>query len=61
MGWNTTSIGLLPYGYADEFPVFLIWKAAVDKDVIDLMCPLFNKGLCPESMSKLLLELYSKE
>jgi hypothetical protein len=36
-------------------------KAAVDNDVFDLIRPLVNKGIRPESISKLLLELHSKK
>jgi len=46
---------------AQNFPAYLMYKAAVDNDVIDLIRPLVNKGIRPESISKLLLELDSEK
>jgi hypothetical protein len=60
MGWNRKSLELLPFGYGDEFPAHLTWKGGVDKQILDLMRPLFNKGFRPESFSRTMLELHSK-
>lgn len=60
MGWNSQSLPLFPDGRGDEFPAFLTWKAGVDKELIDLMRPLFDAGVRLERFSKLLLELHSK-
>ena len=60
MGWNPISAGLLPHGCGDKFPAFLTWRGAVDLDVIDLMRPLFDKGLRPEALSDVLLEMHSE-
>ena len=51
----------LPYGHGDLFPAFFTHRSGVDKDIIDLMRPLFNKGVRPEAFSTILLELQSKE
>ena len=51
---------LFPDGRGDEFPAFLTWKAGVDKELIDLMRPLFDSGIWPQKTSELLLELHSK-
>ena len=61
MGWNSQSLPLLPLGRGSEFPAFLSWKAGVDKTVIDMMRPLFDKGSKPESFSNMLLELHTSE
>ena len=61
MGWNSQSLPLLPLGRGSEFPAFLSWKAGVDKTVIDMMRPLFDKGFKPESFSNMLLELHTSE
>ena len=60
VGWNPISAGLLPHGCGDKFPAFLTWRGAVDLDVIDLMQPLFDKGLRPEALSDVLLEMHSE-
>ena len=56
MGYNPTSVALLPRGYGDEFPAILSHKAALDKKVIDLMRAVQDKGVRSESFSKMLLE-----
>jgi len=45
MGYDLRSRSLLPHGYGDDFPAFFTHRSAVDKDVIDLMRPLFDKVL----------------
>jgi hypothetical protein len=61
MGYDLQSRQLLPHGYGSKFPAFFTYKAAVDNEIIDLMRPLFNKGVKPEAMSSVLLELHAKE
>jgi hypothetical protein len=60
MGWNCKSLELLPFGYGDKFPTRLTWKGGVDKQILDLMRLLFNKGFWPECFSRTVLELHSK-
>lgn len=60
-GWKATAVQLLPYGHGDCFPAFLTHRHGVDKRVIDMMRPLFNKGVRPEAFSDLLLELHTKQ
>lgn len=60
MGYDARSRARLPHGYGDEFPAFLTHRGGVDLLVIDLMRPLFNKGLRPEACSATLLELHTK-
>jgi hypothetical protein len=43
------------------FPAYPTWKASVDKMVIDIMRPLFDKGLKPKPFSNLLLEAHPAE
>ena len=52
---------MMPYGFGEEFPAFLTYQAGVDKVLIDLMRPAFDKGMRPEAFSMLLLELHSKK
>jgi hypothetical protein len=61
MGWDKQSLPLLEHGLGDEFPTFLTWKAGVDKQVLDLMRPLFDKQVKADTLSSILLELHSKE
>jgi hypothetical protein len=60
MAWHPRSLRLLPYGLGGRFPAFLTHRAAVDKSLIDLMRPLFDKGVRPEAFSSTLLELHAK-
>ena len=48
MGWDPKSVERLPNGHGELFPAFFTWRDALDKRVIDLMCPLFATGLRPE-------------
>ena len=61
MGWDEQSLSLLPFGRGSEFPAFLTHKAGVDKLIVDMMRPLFDKGIKPESLSNMLLELHTAE
>ena len=60
MGWDKKSLPLLEHGLGDEFPAFLTWKAGADKQVLDLMWPLFEKQVNTDTLSSILLELYLK-
>ena len=60
MGYDARSRQRLPHGYGDEFPAFLTHRGGVDKGVIDLMRPACDKGLRPEALASILLELHSK-
>ena len=55
MGYDLRPRQLLPQGYGSEFPAFCTYIAAVDNEIIDLVCPLFNKSVRPEAMSSVLL------
>jgi hypothetical protein len=61
MGYDSRSQIHLPYGYGDEYPAFHTVKGAVDLLIIDLMRPLFNKGVRPAALSDILLELHAKK
>ena len=61
MGYDSRSRIHLPYGYGDEYPAFHTDKGAVDLLIIDLMRPLFNKGVRPAALSDILLELHAKK
>lgn len=61
MGYNSASRTLLPHGLGMFFPAFFTYRGAVDNSVIDLMRPLFDKGVRPESFSSTMLELHSKK
>ena len=43
------------------FPAFFTPKGAIDKEVIDMMCALFDKGVQPESFAETMLELHAKQ
>ena len=61
MAYDMASIAYQPYGNALEFPAFLTHCSGVDFSVLDLMVPLFDKGVRPESLSDTMLELGSKK
>jgi hypothetical protein len=61
MGWNMTSLAHMPHGFGTKFPAFLSWRSGLDKTVLDLMRPLVDAGVRPETYSNILLELHSKE
>ena len=61
MGWNKKSLDLMPYGYGEKFPAFLTHRAGVDKILLDIMRPAFDKGMRPHAFAGLLLELHSKK
>lgn len=60
MGWDARSRARLPFGYGEEFPAFLTHRGGIDTEVIDLMRPLYDKGLRPEALSATILELHTK-
>ena len=60
MGWDPESTPLTAYGCGDEFPAVLTSRAALDKQLIDLMRPEFDKGTRPEAFSNMVLELHAK-
>ena len=60
-GWNETSLKLLPNGYQYCFPAVLSKKSALDKTTVDMMRPLFDKGVRPASLQSLLMELHTKK
>ncbi len=61
MGYDPCSHVHLPHGYGDEYPAFHKYKGALDLLIIDLMKPLFNKGVHPVALSDILLELHAKK
>jgi hypothetical protein len=61
MGWDSQSLPLMGNGRGDEFPAFLTFRAGIDKMLMDLMRPEFDKGVRPEAFSGKVLELHSKE
>jgi hypothetical protein len=61
MGYNPKSRCRLPFGFGKYFPAFFTHHSTVDMLVIDMMRPLFDKGVRPESFADMLLELDSKK
>jgi hypothetical protein len=61
MGYDPCSRVHLPHGYGDEYPASNTYKGALDLLIIDLMRPLFNKGVCPAALLDILLELHAKK
>ena len=61
MGYNSKVLRSFPFGFEQEFPAFLTHRAGVDLSIIDLMRPLFDKGVRPTALSDLLLELHAKK
>lgn len=61
MAWNERSLQLYPYGFGEKFPAILSWKSGIDKLVMNLARPLFDKGVRPSQLSDILLELHTKK
>jgi hypothetical protein len=61
MAWDKRIIPLYPYGIGMDFPAILTWRAGVDKLVVAMMRPLFNKGVKPAQFANMLLELHTAE
>ena len=62
MGYNMRSVSGLARGRGSRhFPAVLTHKAGLDMTVVDMLRPLLNGGLRPAAVSKLLLELHTKE
>ena len=61
MGWDSISMSMLPFGYGSHYPAFHSHRSGVDNSILNLMRPLFNKGLRPDALSHILLELHTKE
>jgi hypothetical protein len=61
MGYDPEVLTNLPDGCGENFPAFLTHQSGVDKNVLRLERPLFDKGVRPEALSEILLELHSLE
>ena len=61
MGWDKRILPLFPDGRGKQFPAILTKRSGFCNSLIDIMRPLFDKGIRPESFSDLLLELHTKE
>jgi hypothetical protein len=60
MGWDPESLPLTAFGAGDEFPAILTWRAGLDKTLVDMMRPEFDKGTRPEAFSDMIPELHAK-
>ncbi len=61
MGWNQSSLTLLPYNKGSKFPAFLTWRAGVDKSVITTIRQDVDNGKGFEQISKDLLEHHTEK
>jgi hypothetical protein len=59
MGWDSDSLAHMAYGRGERFPAILSRKSAVDKDVLNLLRAVMNRGVRPETFSDILKELHS--
>ncbi|CAJ1958310.1 unnamed protein product [Cylindrotheca closterium] len=60
MAWNRKTLELYPHGIGQEFPAFLTHRSGVDRLLLDMMRPLFDKGLRPGAFADTILELHAK-
>ena len=58
MGWDSQSLPLIASG--DELPAIFTWRAGLDKTLIHMMRPKFDKITRPDTFCKMILELYAK-
>ncbi len=61
MGWNQTSLTLMPYNKGSKFPAFLTWRAGVDKTVITTLRQDVDGGKGFDRISKDLLEHHTEK
>ena len=61
MGWNQTSLTLLPYNRGSKFPAFLTWRAGVDKTIITTLRQDVAGGKGFDRISKDLLEHHTEK
>ena len=54
-GYARRTLAALPHDLGLLFPAFLTHKAALSERIIDLMPPLFVKGVRPEALSATIL------
>jgi hypothetical protein len=59
--YNEESVKRLPRQKGIDFPAMLTHKLAIDKDLIDMMRPLFDGGIRPERFQRMIAELHHKE
>jgi hypothetical protein len=59
IGWDSDSMARMAYGRGERFPAILTYKSAVDKDVLNLLRAVMNRGVRPETFSDILKELHS--
>ncbi len=59
MGWDSDSLAHMAYGRGERFPAVLSRQSAVDKDVLNLLRAVMNRGVRPETFSDILKELHS--
>ena len=60
MGWDPKSSVKLTHGRGSAFPAFLTARGGVSNTIVDMMRPLFNAGVKPETFSRMVLELQAK-
>jgi hypothetical protein len=60
MTYDARTLEQLPYGRGLLVPVLLSAKNGMDKVLLDLMRGLFNAGLRPAALSRILMELHTK-
>eukprot|EP00986_Skeletonema_menzelii_P017125 scaffold17631_cov148-Skeletonema_menzelii.AAC.1 len=61
MGWDQTSLTLLPYNKGSKFPAFLTWRAGVDKTIITTLRQDVAGGKGFDRISKDLLEHHTEK
>ena len=60
MAWHPDSVSKLSHGRSSSFPAHLTARGGVSILILDMMRPLFNSGVKPETFAKLVLELQTK-
>ena len=61
MGWNQSSLALLPYNKGSKFPAFLTWRAGVDKKIVTKLRQDVDSGKGFDRVSKDLLEFHTEK
>ena len=61
MGYNETSMQLLPYDLREECPVIFSHKAALHDDVAGFLRPLMVAGVRSDRLAQIILERHSVE
>ena len=58
--WHPISLAALSHSRGNSFPAYLTARGGVSTKLVDMMRPLFNAGVKPDTFAKMVLEMQTK-